>query len=150
MVAYLATLGGGDTGGGDTGGGDTGEPAEGTSKKGEGEIVVEGDGIMQGYLNLTKETKSVLKRGKFHTGDIGRLDSKGYLYITGRIKEQYKLENGKYVVPSPLEEKLKLSPLVTNTLLYGDNRKFNVGIIGVDTVALQKLAQDQQDRRQAK
>ena len=50
------------------------------------------------------------------------MDKDGYLYITGRIKEQYKLENGKYVVPSPLEEALKLSPYIENAFLFGANR----------------------------
>ncbi|HEY2370015.1 MAG TPA: long-chain fatty acid--CoA ligase, partial [Polyangiaceae bacterium] len=64
----------------------------------------------------------------------------GYLYITGRIKEQYKLENGKYVVPSPLEEKLKLSPYVLNALVYGDNKPYNVALLCADTSAVQKWA----------
>jgi len=51
------------------------------------------------------------------------------VYITGRIKEQYKLENGKYVVPTPLEEALKLSPYIANVMVYGDNRPYNVALI---------------------
>ena len=78
----------------------------------EGEIVVYGPNVMKGYHNRPEENAAVFtKDGGFRTGDMGYLDAHGFLYITGRIKEQYKLENGKYVVPTPLEEQLKLSPL---------------------------------------
>src|SRR5262249_11397406 len=61
-----------------------------------------------------------------------------FLYITGRIKEQYKLENGKYVVPTPLEEELKLSPFITNVMVYGDNRPFNVALVVANVDAVKK------------
>lgn len=103
----------------------------------EGEIIAYGPNIMQGYHNLPDETKKVLTEdGGFRTGDLGRLDANGYLHITGRIKEQYKLENGKYVVPSPLEESLKLSPYIENAYIYGENRPFNVCLIGVNMEAV--------------
>jgi long-chain acyl-CoA synthetase len=70
-----------------------------------GEIVVYGHNVMQGYHELPEENEQVFTGdGGFRTGDMGRLDDDGFLYITGRVKEQYKLENGKYVVPTPLEE----------------------------------------------
>ena len=68
---------------------------------------------MKGYLKRPEENAAVFtKDGGFRTGDMGYIDPQGFLFITGRIKEQYKLENGKYVVPTPLEEQLKLSPYV--------------------------------------
>jgi long-chain acyl-CoA synthetase len=105
--------------------------------KEEGEIVVYGPNVMKGYYKRPEENAAVFtKDGGFRTGDMGYLDPSGYLYITGRIKEQYKLENGKYVVPSPLEEQLKLSPYVLNVMVYGDNKPFNVALIvaNVDAV----------------
>jgi len=66
------------------------------------------------------------------TGDMGYLDGEGFLHITGRIKEQYKLENGKFVVPTPLEEQLKLSPYISNVMLFGENREYNVAVIVPD------------------
>lgn len=102
-----------------------------------GEIVVYGPNVMQGYYNHKAETDAVFTAdGGFRTGDMGYLDEDNYLYITGRIKEQYKLENGKYVVPAPLEETLKLSPFVANVMIYGDNKPFNVALVAanVDTV----------------
>ena len=78
----------------------------------EGEIVVYGHNVMKGYHKRPEENAAVFtKDGGFRTGDMGYVDPQGFLFITGRIKEQYKLENGKYVVPTPLEEQLKLSPV---------------------------------------
>jgi long-chain acyl-CoA synthetase len=95
-----------------------------------GEIVVYGPNVMQGYYKLEQETAAVFTPdGGFRTGDLGYLDEENYLYITGRIKEQYKLENGKYVVPAPLEELVKLSPFVANVMIYGDNKPFNVALV---------------------
>jgi long-chain acyl-CoA synthetase len=108
-----------------------------------GEIVVYGPNVMQGYHARDEENKAVFTDdGGFRTGDLGFLDDDGFLYITGRIKEQYKLENGKYVAPAPLEEQLKLSPFVTNAMVYGDNRLFNVALIVPDMDALKKWASD--------
>jgi long-chain acyl-CoA synthetase len=77
---------------------------------------------------------------------MGRVDADGFVYITGRIKEQYKLETGKYVVPSPLEEDLKLSPYIANVMLYGDNKPHNVALVVPDREAVMKWA-DQQGKK---
>jgi len=110
----------------------------------EGEIVVFGPNVMVGYHNHPEENAAVFtdKRG-FRTGDMGYMDGDGYVYITGRIKEQYKLENGKYVVPTPLEEELKLSPYVANVMVYGDNRPFNVALIVLNVDAVKSWATSQ-------
>ncbi len=107
----------------------------------EGEIVVYGPNVMLGYHNRPEEKEKVLMPdGGFRTGDLGRTDADGYLYITGRIKEQYKLENGKYVMPSPLEEELKLSQYIANVMLYGANRPYNVALVVLDMDAVRKWA----------
>ena len=86
----------------------------------EGEIIVHGPNVMKGYWNNDAATKEVLiEPGVFRTGDLGKLDNDGFLSITGRVKSQFKLENGKYVSPAPLEENLKLSPLVEQAVLDG-------------------------------
>ncbi|MGE0790947.1 MAG: long-chain fatty acid--CoA ligase [Sandaracinaceae bacterium] len=104
-----------------------------------GEIIVYGHNVMQGYHDLPEENAKVFTDdGGFRTGDMGYLDEDGFLYITGRIKEQYKLENGKYVVPAPLEEGLQLSPFINQAFVYGDNRLFNVALIVPDMPALTK------------
>jgi long-chain acyl-CoA synthetase len=108
-----------------------------------GEIIVYGDNVMRGYHHREEEQRQVLMEdGGLRTGDMGYLDEDGYLHITGRIKEQYKLENGKFVVPSPLEEELKLSPYILNTMLFGLNRPHNVALVVIDEPALGKWARD--------
>ena len=120
---------------------------------GEGEIVVHGPNVMLGYHARPDENaRTFTPDGGLRTGDLGRFDADGYLSITGRIKEQYKLENGKYVMPGPLEERLALSPYIKNVMLYGANRPHNVALVVVDRAALpdgadaQKLVQQELDR----
>jgi long-chain acyl-CoA synthetase len=104
-----------------------------------GEIVIYGPNVMKGYHNQPQANAEVLLGdGGFRSGDMGFVDPDGFLYITGRIKEQYKLENGKYVVPSPLEEELKLSPFIANAMIYGANKPYNVALIVPDMAALKK------------
>jgi long-chain acyl-CoA synthetase len=126
----------------------TGErrPADGTRPaRLEGELVVYGHNVMKGYLKRPEENAAVFtKDGGFRTGDMGFVDPHGFVFITGRIKEQYKLENGKYVVPTPLEEQLKLSPYVLNAMVFGDNRPHNVALVVANVPAIQKWAGDQQ------
>lgn len=107
-----------------------------------GEIIVSGPTVMQGYHNRPEDNAHAFcEDGAFRTGDMGYIDPEGYIFITGRIKEQYKLENGKYVVPSPLEEKLKLSPYITNIMLHGANHPYNVALVVPDQEAVRELAQ---------
>ncbi|RYE79215.1 MAG: long-chain fatty acid--CoA ligase [Myxococcales bacterium] len=109
-----------------------------------GEIIIHGPNVMQGYYKRDEENAKVLMAdGGFRTGDMGHVDADGFLWITGRIKEQYKLENGKYVVPSPLEEQLKLSPFITNAMIFGDNKPFNVSLLVPDRDVLAKWAASQ-------
>jgi long-chain acyl-CoA synthetase len=109
---------------------------------GEGEIMVRGPSIMRGYFNRPEATaEAILPDGSFRTGDLGRFDADGHLFITGRIKELYKLANGKYVAPAPLEDALKLSPFILNAMVYGDNRQHNVALIVPDVAALTAFAE---------
>jgi long-chain acyl-CoA synthetase len=107
-----------------------------------GEIVAYGDNVMRGYHNQPAEDAKIFSADRgLRTGDMGYVDEDGYLYITGRIKEQYKLENGKYVVPSPLEEELKLSPYIGNVMLHGANKPHNVALVVLNQVNLAKWAE---------
>lgn len=107
------------------------------AEPGEGEIVIQGAGVMEGYHNQPDATARTLtpERG-LRTGDLGYLDADGYLYITGRIKDLYKLSNGRYVAPAPLESKLKLSPFISHCMLYGPGQPYNVALIAADLPAL--------------
>jgi long-chain acyl-CoA synthetase len=113
----------------------------------DGEIVCFGPNVMQGYHNKPEKTAEVLVDDPelgtgFRTGDRGRLDADGFLFITGRFKEEYKLENGKYVHPASLEEDIKLNPYVVNAMLYGDGKPYNVAILVPDFEALRPLVNE--------
>jgi long-chain acyl-CoA synthetase len=109
--------------------------------EGEGEILIYGTGVMAGYHNLPDVTTETLTPdGGIRTGDLGRLDADGFLYITGRVKELYKLSNGKYVAPAPLEEKLQLSPFIAQCVVYGDDQPHNVAMVVPDMDSLKSWA----------
>jgi long-chain acyl-CoA synthetase len=108
-----------------------------------GEIVVHGPNVMLGYYNLPDADADVFTPdGGFRTGDLGHVDDDGYLFIRGRIKEQYKLENGKYVVPSPIEEQLQLSGFISQVMVYGEQRPYNVAVLVPDIEYLEKWASE--------
>jgi len=108
-----------------------------------GEIIVSGPNVMQGYYRSPEDTAQVLTAdGQLRTGDMGRLDEDGFLIITGRIKEQYKLQNGKYVVPTPIEEQIKLSPLIDHCLLYGADKPYCVLMVVPNRNALESEAEE--------
>jgi len=110
---------------------------------GEGEIIVYGPGVMAGYHRLPEVTEGTLTPdGGLRTGDLGRFDKDGFLYITGRAKELFKLSNGKYVAPAALEEKLQLSPYVSQCLVYGDDQPHPVALVVVDPGALGDWARE--------
>jgi long-chain acyl-CoA synthetase len=109
-----------------------------------GEIVVYGENVMQGYHGRDDENRRVFAEGRgLRTGDLGYLDAQNYLFITGRKKELYKLTNAKYVAPSPIEDRLKLSPFIDNVMVYGDNRDYNVALIVADAEAVRSFAEAQ-------
>ena len=108
----------------------------------DGEIVVYGPNVMKGYNNKPDATREVMTEdGGFRTGDRGRFDEDGFLFITGRIKEQYKLENGKYVFPGAIEEDIRLIPYVSNAMLYGEGKQYNICLIIPDFEVLGKYAE---------
>ncbi len=112
------------------------------TEPGEGEIVVYGPNVMLGYHRRAEENaRAFTDDGGLRTGDLGHVDDDGYLFVTGRIKEQYKLQNGKYVMPSPLEEELKLSPYMANVFVHGEGRPFNVAVVVVDPEAVRHWAE---------
>ena len=113
----------------------------------DGEILCFGPNVMQGYHNKPEKTRDVMlsdpKLGVgFRTGDRGRLDKDGYLFITGRFKEEYKLENGKYVHPASIEEDIKLNSYVINAMLYGDGKAYNVSLVVPDFEALKPVVEE--------
>lgn len=108
----------------------------------EGEICCYGPNVMRGYWKREKETREVMslapdgKTPLFHTGDLGRMSADGYLSITGRLKEQYKLENGKYIVPTPIENAIGMSRFIQQVVLVGANRPHNIVLLVLDWAAV--------------
>lgn len=102
----------------------------------EGEVCGAGDSIMVGYRNNEEANKEVFfnMNGQkfFRTGDLGYIHDGRFLKITGRIKELYKLENGKYITPVPLEDTICRSRFILQTMLHGANRVYNVALIVPD------------------
>jgi long-chain acyl-CoA synthetase len=106
----------------------------------EGEILTRGPHVMQGYWRNPEATREALRDGWFHTGDVGRLDADGYLYITDRLKDLLVLAGGKKVAPQPVEELLKRGRWVGEAVLLGDRRPFVVCLIVPDFAALEAEA----------
>ncbi|XP_069482545.1 long-chain-fatty-acid--CoA ligase ACSBG2-like [Ambystoma mexicanum] len=95
-------------------------------KDGNGEVCLWGRHLFMGYLNMEEKTMEALdEEGWLHTGDIGKFDKDGFLYITGRIKELVITAGGENIPPVPIEEALKKEvPIISNAVLIGDKRKF--------------------------
>ena len=95
----------------------------------DGEILVKGPTVFKGYWNMPEETRAAFADGWFKTGDIGELDSEGFLHITDRKKDLIKTSGGKFIAPQPIENALKANVLIAQAALIGDRRKFASVII---------------------
>ena len=95
----------------------------------DGEILIKGPQVMQGYYKDPEQTAEVLKNGYFHTGDIGEVDSDGFLKITDRKKSMFKTSGGKYVAPQLIENAMKQSSFIEQILVVGDGEKMPAALI---------------------
>jgi long-chain acyl-CoA synthetase len=95
----------------------------------DGELLVRGPSVFKGYWNRPDETAAAFVDGWFKTGDIGTLDSEGFLSITDRKKDLIKTSGGKFIAPQPIENSLKLNPLIGTAVVIGDRRKFPAVLI---------------------
>ena len=95
----------------------------------DGEILIKGPNVMQGYYKDPERTASVMTGDYFHTGDKGELDADGFLKITGRKKEMFKTSGGKYVIPTLLENELKESPFIEQAMVIGEGEKMPAAFI---------------------
>jgi long-chain acyl-CoA synthetase len=127
--------------------GTVGKPFDGLRVKiGEGgEILVKGPGVMTGYLGMEEETKKAMDtEGWLHTGDMGAIDEKGNLAITGRIKDIIVTSYGKKVAPEPIEAQILKSRYLKHAMLYGDNRKFIIALLVPDEENIRKFSAEKE------
>jgi len=110
----------------------------------DGELLVQGDNVMQGYYQMPDETERSLQRYDdgvwFHTGDIGTVDADGYISITDRKKDLIKTSLGKYIAPQPIENMIRTIPMVEQAIVIGNARKFPAALIVPSFDALRSYA----------
>jgi len=126
--------------------GSIGTPFDGIEMKigDQDEILIRGGNLMQGYLNKPEETaKAIDAEGFYHTGDVGYKDRDGHFYVTDRLKDLFKLSNGKYVAPLQVESLLKQSPLISQPVVVGSGRKQVGALIVPDWDALKETLKEE-------
>jgi long-chain acyl-CoA synthetase len=109
----------------------------------DGEILVRGPSVFRSYWNKPDETRKAFVDGWFKTGDIGRLDEDGFLYVTDRKKDLLKTSGGKFIAPQPIEGSLKHHPWIAEAVVVGDRRKFPSVLIFPDFATLETHAWQQ-------
>ncbi len=115
------------------------DPEPGAERADEGEILARGPNVMLGYYNKPDATAEVMTEdGFFRTGDIGYIDGDGFVFITDRKKELLKTSGGKYVAPAPIENTLKLSPVIEQACVIGNQRKYCTALVFPDLPALER------------
>ena len=106
----------------------------------DGEILVKGPNVFQGYYKNEEATRDTLKDGWLHTGDVGEVDEDGYLKITGRKKDIIITAGGKNITPANLEGEIKQCQWVSQCVVIGDRRPYLVALVTLDAEEVQKLA----------
>jgi long-chain acyl-CoA synthetase len=106
------------------------------NEKGDGEIQFRGRHVMKGYYNNTEATAETMDGDWLKSGDLGRVDSDGFVYVTGRLKEIYVSSAGKNIAPLVIEETMKSIPLVSQCMLVGDNKNYCTAIFTLDVGAI--------------
>ena len=98
----------------------------------DGEVLIHGEHVMKGYYKNKEATNETIIDGWLHTGDVGKIDEDGFLFITGRMKEIYVSSSGKNVAPLVIEETIKSIPIISQCFLVGDNRKYCSALVTLD------------------
>jgi long-chain acyl-CoA synthetase len=98
----------------------------------DGEILIKGPNVMEGYFKDPEKTAAVMSGDYFHTGDKGEIDADGFLKITGRKKEMFKTSGGKYIIPTLIENDLKESNFIEQVMVIGENQKMPAALIQLD------------------
>jgi long-chain acyl-CoA synthetase len=109
----------------------------------EGEILIKGDYLFMGYLNQPEKTAETIDaKGWLHTGDVGSIDNEGFVKITDRMKDIIITSGGKNITPSEIENQLKFSPYISDTVVIGDKRPYLTCLVMIDQENVEKFAQD--------
>lgn len=125
--------------------GTVGKPIDGLDVKiaPDGEIIVKGPNVMQGYYRQPELTQQTIINDYLHTGDIGEVDADGFLRITDRKKEIFKNSAGKYISPQGVENVLKQSPFIEHLMVFGSGQKMPAALILIDLQHSNKWLQEQ-------
>jgi len=108
----------------------------------QGEILIRSPGVIQGYWNKPEKTTETIVDGWLHTGDVGRVDADGYVYIMDRLKDIIITAGGKNITPSEIENQLKFSPYISDAVVVGDKRPYLTCLVMIDQENVTKFAQD--------
>ena len=108
----------------------------------ESEIVIRSPGVIRGYWNKPEQTAETFRQGWLHTGDVGRIDDDGFVYIVDRMKDIIITAGGKNITPSEIENQLKFSPYITDAVVVGDRRPYLTCLVMIDHDNVTKYAQD--------
>jgi long-chain acyl-CoA synthetase len=124
--------------------GSIGKPIQGNEIRisDEGEILIRSPGVIQGYLNKPDKTAETIRDGWLHTGDVGRIDEDGFVYIHDRLKDIIITAGGKNITPSEIENQLKFSPYISDAVVVGDQRPYLTCLVMIDQDNVTKYAQD--------
>jgi long-chain acyl-CoA synthetase len=124
--------------------GSIGKPTPGTEVvlSAESEILIRGPGVIQGYWNKPDRTAETFRDGWLHTGDVGRVDAEGFIYIVDRMKDIIITAGGKNITPSEIENQLKFSPYISDAVVIGDRRAYLTCLVMIDQENVTKFAQD--------
>ena len=123
--------------------GSVGKPLDGVEVRiaDDGEVLIKGPNIFQGYYKNEDATRETLEDGWLHTGDLGRLDEDGFLFITGRKKDIIITAGGKNITPANLENGLKQNRWISQAVVVGDRRPYLVALITLDPEEAPALAE---------
>jgi len=106
----------------------------------DGEILLKGNNVFLGYWNKPEATNETIKDGWLYSGDVGRFDDEGFLFITGRKKDTIKTSGGKQITPSLIENELKVHPVIGEAIVVGDGRNYLVALISLDMDVVKALS----------